>query len=82
MKKITITICMGSSCYSRGNSDALSILEEYIEKKNLNECTLLLGSLCNNCCSTGPNIKINDTTYNDVDATCVIDLLKHHLGER
>jgi NADH:ubiquinone oxidoreductase subunit E len=79
-KKITVTICMGSSCFSRGNAAALTRIEDYIETSQLQERVELTGSLCMEDCSQGPNIIIDGTVYSKVHPDCVIDLLHHHLG--
>ena len=30
--KVNITVCLGSSCYARGNEEHLNFIEDYIEK--------------------------------------------------
>ena len=29
--KVNITVCLGSSCYARGNEEHLNFIEDYIE---------------------------------------------------
>lgn len=79
-KKININICMGSSCFTRGNALAVKLVEEYITENNLENCIKISGSLCMENCSLGPNIIINEKVYSRVDPDCIIDLLKHHLA--
>lgn len=56
---ISIEICLGSSCFSRGNRETLELLEAYIEKEKLKERVSLSGRLCLDRCSCGPHIVID-----------------------
>ncbi len=76
---IRIEICMGSSCYSRGNSRALELAESYISKNDLEKEIELSGKLCLCNCSNGPNIIVNGILHEKCDPECVIDLIKHYL---
>lgn len=66
MTKINITVCMGSSCFARGNQENLSFIETFIKNHNLNAKIDLAGARCENKCSQGPNIIINGVEYNGV----------------
>ena len=78
-KVIEVKLCMGSSCFSRGNNVALERLQEYVKRSGLEEKVLLCGSLCEESCKTGPHLFIDDKHYSHVDPSTVIDLLKMHL---
>jgi NADH:ubiquinone oxidoreductase subunit E len=74
---LTISICMGSSCFSRGNNRSLEIIQQYIADNSLKARVELRGCLCMDKCKEGPNITIDGTTYHHVDPTTVPDILKH-----
>lgn len=78
-KKLTIEICMGSSCYSRGNSETLALIEKFCKEEAAESAIALKGSLCMNACAKGPTIIINGDTYNGVHPNCITDLLRFHL---
>ena len=78
-KKVTVELCMGSSCFARGNSLALSDLESYIEDNNLGDKIELVGHLCLGKCNSGPHVMINGVEYSAVSSDCVIDLLEKEL---
>ena len=67
MAKYNIKVCMGSSCFARGNQQNLAFIEEYIKENNLDADIELIGGLCEEKCESGPNIYINDNFYNEVD---------------
>lgn len=66
--KNKIIICMGSSCFARGNDQNLAVIENYIRKNRLDVTVELSGSRCNGKCAIGPNIILNDKEYNNVTA--------------
>jgi len=74
--KKDITICLGSSCFSRGNGKTLQTVKEFLDEKNLNDLVFFHGELCTGNCSTGPILKIEDELYKDVDSEGAIDILK------
>ncbi len=80
-KKLSIEICMGSSCYSRGNSESLEIVEEFCSEHEADAEIALKGSLCMQVCAKGPSLIINGKCYNRVHPNCVADLLRFHLEE-
>jgi len=71
----TIKICMGSSCFSRGNSANLEVIESFIREKKLQTSIELTGSRCEDRCSEGPNIQIDGKLYNHLDSGSLKDLL-------
>ncbi len=74
-----ITICMGSSCFARGNEKNLEIIENFLKERGLeDEVDVQLGcSLCRGHCSIGPNISINGKEYNKVDPGMMYEILRN-----
>ena len=76
---IKVELCMGSSCFARGNSSVLSAIENYINENDLGDRVELEGHLCLGRCNTGPHVAINGKEYSELDEDNVIDLLKKEL---
>lgn len=75
--KHKIRICMGSSCFARGNQKNLEILESLNLEKQF-DCEIeLYGSRCENKCSSGPNIEIDGIFYSKINPGSLIDLLNN-----
>jgi len=74
-EKIIIKVCMGSSCFIRGNSENLSYIEEFIKEHKLDAEIELFGQRCENKCDAGPNIFINDKLYEKIDLKTIKNLL-------
>lgn len=78
MDKPTITICMGSSCFARGNEKNLAVCEEFLARRGLrDEVDVELGaSLCTGNCARGPIVVVNGKTYTQVDGGVMRDILE------
>jgi NADH:ubiquinone oxidoreductase subunit E len=79
MEKKKITICMGSSCFSRGNKDNLIIIQDYLKNNDSAE-VLLTGALCQEKCSKGPVLYLGDTMHCSVDPDHLPDLLNGYIS--
>ncbi|MBD3315911.1 MAG: (2Fe-2S) ferredoxin domain-containing protein [Chitinivibrionales bacterium] len=77
-----IIICMGSSCYSRGNNNTLAIIQNYLAQKGLSDTVMLKGALCRGACKNGPNISVNGKQYSEVAPDTIPDILNHHFQNR
>ena len=74
VEKKKVCICLGSSCYSRGNSRLLSELSGHGNTEASDyEIT---GSLCMGNCSCGPNVQIDGKDYSGLDEESMLELLK------
>lgn len=82
MEKLVVELCMGSSCFARGNAQTLAALETFLKDEGLGELVELVGHLCLGSCSKGPNLRIGETTYSGLDTGSVIDLVRSALKER
>ena len=76
-----IQVCMGSSCFARGNNKNLEIISKYIKDNNLPVEIELSGLRCCGICSKGPNITIDGVEYNNVDSGTLVDILDKNFKE-
>jgi len=76
MKK-EIVICLGSSCFSRGNKQTVKIIKEYIKEHQLEDKVYFHGNHCNDHCKDGPIIKVDNKEYNNISPESVIYLLEN-----
>ena len=83
MSKSKITICMGSSCFARGNERNLKVIEDYLSSHGLHDevDVELNGTLCCGKCSLGPNIIIDGQIYNNVNEGVLLDILNNLFSE-
>ena len=76
----TVTICMGSSCFGKGNSSNAGYITRFIEEHNLQNRVEVSGCLCGNACAQGPNIRINDKMISGISEQTVADIIVKELG--
>ena len=72
---VEITICMGSSCFARGNSENLRILKDYLQRHGLQATVQLRGQLCHEQCKKGPNLMIQGRLLNGISSEQLVALL-------
>jgi len=76
-----IHICLGSSCFSRGNAENLRVIQQYLADRGLNIRITVTGHLCEDQCSSGPNLVVDGRMYHGLDAAGVRALLGDRFGE-
>ncbi len=79
---MTITVCMGSSCFSRGNALNAERVQAIIDKLELQNTAVVRGCLCEGECKKGPNVRVNDTLYSNVSPDSLEDILLHELDSQ
>ena len=79
-EKIEITICLGSSCFSRGNGKTLKAINDFLDEHKLKDKVFFHGELCTGNCAKGPILKIDDQLYEEVDPESVIEILNGAFG--
>ena len=73
---VEIVVCLGSSCFARGNSENLAIINQHMEDHGLNASVRLTGKLCQDQCKQGPNLTIGGEFYHGVTAVKLRELLQ------
>lgn len=74
-KKTVITICLGSSCYRRGNQTILEVIKNFLAENDLSTEVEFKGQLCTGKCTEGPNLSIDDTSYSRLTPDSIIKVL-------
>jgi NADH:ubiquinone oxidoreductase subunit E len=80
--KQEIVICLGSSCFSRGNRLCMGIIEKFLKDNHLEEKFFFHGSRCFDKCEKGPILKIGDKIYEGIKPEDILDLLKPNLEHK
>lgn len=72
---ITVELCMGSSCYSRGNRTLAAEVEEIITRRGWTDVQMR-GRHCQNQCAAGPHVNISG-----VACTPTMAAIEQRIGE-
>jgi NADH:ubiquinone oxidoreductase subunit E len=81
VEPLEVVICLGSSCFARGNSQNLAILEEFLQNHKVNAVIRLSGKLCQDDCKLGPNLTVAGETHHEVTPAKLRQILQQ-LGNR
>ncbi|MDD2205053.1 MAG: NAD(P)H-dependent oxidoreductase subunit E [Bacteroidales bacterium] len=75
MKEHDIIICLGSSCFMRGNKQTTEVIKNYVKQNKLSAKIEFKGQLCSSLCSKGPIVIIDKHTYENVTKDNIVELL-------
>ena len=78
-KRMELHICLGSSCFSRGNKEMVGQVKSYLEKNHLDEKVNFKGARCVGLCNEGPVIIINEKTIKGISSAVIETLLDSEL---
>lgn len=71
-----IKICLGSSCFSRGNNVHLEIIRKYLTENHLEADIQFAGHLCEELCSNGPILRIDEKVYKEVNLSSLYRIME------
>jgi NADH:ubiquinone oxidoreductase subunit E len=78
-QEVEMHICLGSSCFSRGNKEVVFFIKEYLRKHHLEDKVIFKGARCIGNCSKGPNMRIQDKMKEGITLATVEAFLEHEL---
>jgi len=73
--KKEVVICLGSSCFARGNKQLVKVVNNYLRDRNLLNEVRFHGQRCFGQCAVGPSIKLDGIMKEKLDEDRVINLL-------
>lgn len=65
--KAEIEICLGSSCFSRGNKKLVHWIKAYLDERMLNDRVVFRGAHCFDACASGPSMRLGGTFFYHLD---------------
>ena len=69
-------ICLGSSCFSRGNKEVSHFIRDYLKRNHLEDKIVFKGARCMGHCSNGPNLRVNEVLREGVTVVSAEALLE------
>jgi NADH:ubiquinone oxidoreductase subunit E len=75
IKKKEVVICLGSSCFARGNKHLVKVVNDYLRDRNLLNEVRFHGERCFGQCAVGPSIKLDSNLAERLDEESVVALL-------
>ncbi len=79
-QSVELQICLGSSCFSRGNREVVALVKEYLKKHHLDDKVVFRGARCMGNCSKGPNMTINGRLTENVTPSMIEEILNRELA--
>jgi NADH:ubiquinone oxidoreductase subunit E len=79
-RQIVMEICLGSSCFSRGNKEVVLFIREYLKKNHIEDKVVFRGARCLGHCTNGPNLVINGKIIEGLNREMVEKILEENLS--
>jgi NADH:ubiquinone oxidoreductase subunit E len=73
---VEIVVCLGSSCFARGNANNLELINKYVQSHGLGATVRITGRLCQDECMQGPNLSIGGEIHHGVTTAKLYELLE------
>ncbi len=74
-------ICLGSSCFSRGNKEVVLFIRDYLKRNHLEDKVVFKGARCMGHCNNGPNLTINGEVIENVTIARIEGILEKELAK-
>ncbi len=82
MAAVELVVCMGSACFSRGNTRTLELIQRYLKEHGLEGAVRVTGTLCQEHCRSGPNVELQGECFCAREPDEILALLEERLGVR
>ena len=67
MKKTELKLCLGSACHTKGSSDLVDIIQDWLKKYDTENRIRFTGSLCLGKCREGINVLVDNQLYSSLN---------------
>ena len=79
-REVEMQICLGSSCFSRGNKEVVNFIRDYLKKNHLEDKVIFKGSHCMGNCNNGPNLVIDGKLIEEISISVIEEILDRELA--
>jgi NADH:ubiquinone oxidoreductase subunit E len=79
--KKEVVICLGSSCFARGNKQLVKIVNDYLRDRNLLNEVRFHGERCFGHCALGPSLKLDEKLMEKLDEESIVQLLDNYFND-
>ena len=81
MPAVDLVVCMGSACFARGNTRTLDVIQRYLKEHKLEQRVRVTGTLCQDQCRTGPNVKLQGECFCSLEPKEILAILEERLAQ-
>jgi NADH:ubiquinone oxidoreductase subunit E len=70
-----VVVCLGSSCFARGNAQNLAVVEAYLLNHGMQNSVRVTGCLCQDECKRGPNLMVRGEHLHEMNPARLREIL-------
>lgn len=78
--KVDLVLCLGSSCFSRGNKKAVQIINAFLDENMIRDRVHFHGAHCCGNCAQGAVLRVGDKVFEKIDQETIEDILAVELA--
>ncbi len=79
LQKKELVICLGSSCFARGNKQMVQFVKNFLDEHKLTHKVVFKGKHCFGNCENGPALEINGQRFDHIDKDKIRKILEDEL---
>ncbi len=79
-EKISVKVCVGTSCFLRGSQAVLSDLLKTVEEKGLSDLVDVSATFCAESCDKGPTVHVDGKTIHKASTADVMEIVLPRIG--
>jgi NADH:ubiquinone oxidoreductase subunit E len=79
LSEVKVSVCVGTSCYSRGAQAVIKKITGYVQDKGLGHLVKIDALFCTENCDKGPMVVVGDKMIHKATVEVVIEEIKHQL---
>jgi NADH:ubiquinone oxidoreductase subunit E len=72
---VEVVVCLGSSCFARGNAQNLETIEAYLLHQGMQNSVRVKGCLCQDECKRGPNLVVRGEHLHEMQPARLREIL-------
>jgi len=77
--RVELVICLGSSCFARGNKIIVHEIKKFLEENNLMHKVIFRGKHCFGKCEDGPALMIGEKKFEQITPGSIRQILENEL---
>ncbi len=77
---VSVSVCVGTSCYLKGSQEILRKVLDHVEARNLHGAVEVKGTFCFENCGKAPNVAVGDNLIEEATAEKVLAAVSKAVG--
>jgi len=82
MDSFELKLCLGSACHTKGSSEVISTIREWLKQNDPDERVIFSGCLCLGKCRDGINLVFAGEDFSGINKENILEFLDHTVKQK